>query len=173
MAKYKFLLPVLMLALVVSTIAGMLGTVAASPASSPAAAVANIPNTGNANANVSQQAAKPDPNKVVDGIRCGDVSKFGIDKQMNIHASLIMLGCGLIPAASGNKSPMTGGNMAMPANYGGTDVDVILPDGTYPNVTQSEAMVWGHGSTVVVNYNRSPAGTGCYSGFSYSTDGGT
>jgi hypothetical protein len=54
---------------------------------------------------------------------------------------------------------------------GGTDVDVILPDGTFPNTTQSEAMSWAHGSTVVVNYNDIRVLT-CLSGISYSTDGG-
>ena len=56
-------------------------------------------------------------------------------------------------------------------SLGGTDADVILPDGTYPNVTQSEAMSWAHGSTVVVNYNDTRA-IPCLSGISYSTDGG-
>src|SRR5437764_11724409 len=34
-------------------------------------------------------------------------------------------------------------------------------------------MVWGHGNTVVVNYNDSRAAPTCYGSYSYSTDGGT
>ncbi|PZS06049.1 MAG: hypothetical protein DLM69_00465, partial [Candidatus Chloroheliales bacterium] len=60
MAKYKFLLPVLMLALVVSTLAGMLGNVAASPVSSPALIAQSSQNTGNAaSASGPAQAAQP------------------------------------------------------------------------------------------------------------------
>src|SRR5207237_8716681 len=60
-----------------------------------------------------------------------------------------------------------------PLFIGGTDVDVILPDGTFPHVTQSESMEWGNGSnTWVVNYNDSRNAQSCYSGLSYSTDNG-
>ncbi len=55
---------------------------------------------------------------------------------------------------------------------GGTDKDIILPDGTYPHIIQSETYVYAHGSTIVVNYNDTRTAPGCYAGLSYSTDSG-
>jgi hypothetical protein len=47
------------------------------------------------------------------------------------------------------------------------------PDGTFPNVTQSEVQVWAQGNTVVAAYNDTRAQSTCYSGGSYSTNGGS
>lgn len=55
---------------------------------------------------------------------------------------------------------------------GGTDANVVLPDGTFPKVTQSESMVWGNGSTIVTAFNDSRAAGSCNGQVSTSTDGG-
>ena len=45
-------------------------------------------------------------------------------------------------------------------------------EGTFPHVTQSETQVWAAGNTVVSAYNDSRTAGNCYSGGSYSTNGG-
>jgi len=45
-------------------------------------------------------------------------------------------------------------------------------EGVYPHVTQSESQTWANGSTVVMAYNDSRTAPSCYSGGSYSLNGG-
>ncbi len=107
---------------------------------------------------------------------CSRVYEMGIDKQMNLRASQIMVACGYATGGSPSSSsgPATQPFKPLaPANYGGTDANTILPDGTSPHVTQSESFVWGNGSTIVANYNDSRTAPNCYAGISYSIDGGT
>jgi hypothetical protein len=129
------------------------------------------------------------------GFDCSKVHELGIDKQENMQAGRIMIACGLAEGGSapGGSAPGratdtaassgTSGSSAFsrlvknllpaPLFIGGSDVDVILPDGTYPKVTQSETMEWGGpNNTWVVNYNDSRTAGACYSGLSYSTDNG-
>jgi hypothetical protein len=116
------------------------------------------------------------------GFDCSQIHARGIDKQENMRAGAIMIACG---EAQGGSAPggVTSSNSAVseliqsllpsPSFIGGSDVDVILPDGTFPHVTQSESMEWcGANNTCVVNYNDSRTAPSCYSGISYSTDGG-
>src|SRR5438874_6937982 len=115
------------------------------------------------------------------GFDCSQVYALGIDRQENFRAGLIMKACGL----EGDSAPAggTSGSSAFsrliqkllpgPLFIGGSDVDVILPDGSFPKVTQSESMEWGGpNNTWVVNYNDSRTASSCYSGLSYSTDNG-
>src|SRR5437867_3351544 len=111
------------------------------------------------------------------GFDCSTIPEKGIDKQENLRAGLIMIACG--EAEGGSASPaerfsqFVQNLLPAPLFIGGTDVDVILPDSTYPKVTQSESMEWGGpNNTWVVNYNDSRTAGGCYSGLSYSTDNG-
>jgi hypothetical protein len=93
-----------------------------------------------------------------------------------------MIACGLSEGGSASRGSGSFGNgfsqgignlLPAPLFIGGSDVDVILPDSTYPKVTQSESMEWGgSNNTWVVNYNDSRTSSGCYSGLSYSTDNG-
>jgi len=116
------------------------------------------------------------------GFDCSQVHEKGIDKQDNMRAGLIMIACGLSQGGSASNSSQFFGNgfsqwiknlLPAPLFIGGTDVDVILPDGTYPHVIQSESMEWGGpNNTWVVNYNDSRTASSCYSGISYSTDNG-
>ncbi|MFZ3375198.1 MAG: hypothetical protein WA183_06565, partial [Chthoniobacterales bacterium] len=116
------------------------------------------------------------------GFDCSRIHALGIDKMENLRAGLIMIACGESPgggqAQKGEASPFRGLSPSMqkllaPSFIGGSDVDVVLPDGTFPHVTQSESMEWcGANNTCVVNYNDSRTAPACYSGISYSSDGG-
>src|SRR5438309_11859427 len=125
------------------------------------------------------------PNALVPaGFDCSQIRALGIDRQDNLRAGAIMIACGEAQGGSASSqgdaaSPFRALSPSMqkllaPLFIGGPDVDVILPDGTYPKVTQSESMEWGGpNNTWVVNYNDSRTSGGCYSGLSYSTDNGT
>ncbi|PYJ29445.1 MAG: hypothetical protein DME90_05515, partial [Verrucomicrobia bacterium] len=116
------------------------------------------------------------------GFDCSTVYEKGIDRQENLRAGLIMIGCGLSPRHSDTSggffangfSQWTKDLLPAPLFIGGPDVDVVVPEPySYPSVTESESMEWGGANnTWVVNYNASPGSSGCYSGISYSTDNG-
>ncbi|MGA7412499.1 MAG: hypothetical protein WBW33_18620, partial [Bryobacteraceae bacterium] len=116
------------------------------------------------------------------GFDCSTIHQKGIDKQDNLGAGMIMIACGL---TEGGSPPDEGTSdsssfsrsiknlLPEPLFIGNSDVDVILPDSSFPKVTQSESMEWGGpNSTWVVNYNDSRTSSGCYAGLSYSTDNG-
>src|SRR5436190_1714291 len=106
---------------------------------------------------------------------CSRISELGLDRQLNIRAAMIVVGCRgeKWPGQSGPVDPKNPFKPLLPGNYGGVDRNVILPEAPYPDVTQSESMVWGHGDTIVVNYNDVRGiSTSCFAGISYSTDGG-
>ncbi len=115
------------------------------------------------------------------GFDCSQIYELGIDKQQNIRAGLIMIACGLAQGGSASADGTRNSStlpafihnlLSAPLFIGGPDVDVILPDGIYPKVTQSESMAWGGpNDTWVVNYVDSRT-SNCYSGLSYSTDNG-
>ena len=118
---------------------------------------------------------QPPGSRAVLGVPCASVSDLGIDKQMNLRASMIMVGCGLAAGGTTESVPQAG-----PAPLFGTpgpnNVDLITGTETYPRVTQSESMVWtSDGHTIVVNYNDSRDSSATplnLSGVSVSTDGG-
>src|SRR5215469_9004704 len=122
-----------------------------------------------------------DPSSLPAGFDCSKIHELGIDRQDNMRAGLIMIACGLSEGGSPPEGSRFVGNRfsqwiqsLLPDFIGGGDSDVILPDSTFPKVTQSESMEWGGPSnTWVVNYNDSRTSSGCYSGLSYSTDNGT
>ena len=132
----------------------------------------------NQNDPLATQPNKDDPF----GIRnfnCADIAQYGIDKQMNVRAAAIMAKCSGKSEGNTNSGDTSGllaplaaaVDAALPA-LGGTDKDIILPDGTYPATIESETFTWGHGSTVVVNYNDLRTNGSCFGGLAYSTDGG-
>src|SRR5439155_2165837 len=86
------------------------------------------------------------------GFDCSQIYELGIDKQDNMRAGLIMIACGLAEGGSAYRRSRSFGNgfsqwihnlLSAPLFIGGPDVDVILPDGIYPKVTQSESRAWG------------------------------
>jgi hypothetical protein len=114
------------------------------------------------------------------GFDCATIHEKGIDKQENFRAGSIMMACGEVregsPSATNKFAQWVQELLPEPlalSFIGASDVDVILPDGGYPKVTQSESMEWGGpNNTWVVNYNDSRTSSGCYAGLSYSTDNG-
>lgn len=104
------------------------------------------------------------------GVPCADVYNQGIDRQENLRATLIMVGCGLSAAGDPDSAP-TAGDFAPEAFL---NTNLITGDELYPKVTQSESMVWStpDGLTIVVNFNDSSASPSSYAGMSVSTDGG-
>jgi hypothetical protein len=139
----------------------------------PSGPTAAIP-SGSSEQGMTVQAKVADPSLA--NFDCGKVRELGIDRMMNLRASAIMVHCGFSPgggAGSMGGNSRIGTSSAGPGAYGGTDADVILPDGTSPHLTQSESFVWANGATIVVNYNDSRTAPSCYSGISYSTDSGS
>lgn len=105
--------------------------------------------------------------KTTTGIDCSQINALHLLRQDNMRAGLTLIECGIVP----------GGSVE-----GASDINYPAP----PNIlvsnrsctgstscTKSEDMVWGNGSTVVVNYNdHNPAQSNTYGGMSYSTDNG-
>ncbi len=109
------------------------------------------------------------------GVECSRVFELGIDKQTNMRAGMIMVGCGFAEGGKpGPESDRGPGLVFGPS--GPINVNTITGDEIFPHVTQSESMVWSSdGNTIVVNYNDSRDRMGSpdnISGVSVSTDGG-
>ncbi len=115
-------------------------------------------------------AAGAPPDSVL-GVRCADIYLLGIDRQQNLRAGLIRVGCGLefFGSAMGESGENPGGFSV--EDYGGVDIDVSGPDPN-PFAVHSTSMVWGNDATVVVTYNDSAEAPDNYSGVSVSLDGG-
>jgi hypothetical protein len=108
---------------------------------------------------------------------CSQVKALGLEKQVNIRAGLILQRCGLLAGGAPSKASVAafakvGRSPKSPNAYGGADVDVVLPDGASPRITQSGTAVWANGNTIVAHYADSRSSPGCYSGLSTSIDGG-
>ena len=133
-------------------------------------------------ANSAQALQKPP--RIIDiqglppGFDCSQIHKLHIDTMENFRAGLIMAACG--EAQGGSASPATATRFSKlvqsllpkPLAYGAADVDVILPDGSFPSVTQSETYTTANpdnANQIVINYNDSRTAPSCYSGLSYST----
>src|SRR5262252_6262680 len=122
---------------------------------------------------VAEAAAKSKlSSQTVLGVACSEIYERGIDKQENLRATMIRVGCGL--DAPGELGP-EGLGVESPEDF--NNINLITGLETFPHVTQSESMVWStpDGQTVVVNYNdsrdvaSSPINIG---GLSVSFDGG-
>jgi hypothetical protein len=115
------------------------------------------------------------------GFDCAKIHELHIDTMENFRAGLIMIACG--EAAGGSASPARTFSQfvkkllpPLPLAYGAADVDVVLPDGTFPSVTQSETYTTANPDNplqIVVAYNDSRNAPNNYAGASVSTDGGT
>ena len=108
---------------------------------------------------------------------CATIGTFQLQKQVNAHAAQILAACGRTPASQEQLNSRFSSLAQLrqsPRDYGGTDVNIITGgEGTFPSVTQSETQVWAAGNTVVSAYNDSRTAPSCYSGGSYSTNGGS
>lgn len=97
------------------------------------------------------------------GIDCSQIHSMGILKQDNMRAGRVLIECGIV---QGGKPSVGDAKPAAPPN-------ILVSNRSCANAsscTKSENMVWGNGSTIVVNYNDHNGNS--YSGTSYSTDGG-
>jgi sugar lactone lactonase YvrE len=86
------------------------------------------------------------------GAECASIPARGIEKQMNLEASKILVTCGVLAGGS-SAGPSSSPSSVLGPAFPGSDVDVITGTETFPRVTQSESFGWSHGSTVVVSYN--------------------
>src|SRR5262245_64793992 len=108
---------------------------------------------------------------------CASIDHYAREKQMNARAGEILAACGrtqldarALEARFSSVARLT----SSPNDYGGVDVNTITGgEGVSPHVTQSETQVWAQGNTVVAAYNDSRTAPSCYSGGSYSTNGGS
>src|SRR5438552_4821270 len=113
------------------------------------------------------------------GFDCSTIHAKGIDRMENLGAGLIMIACGESPRGSASRgsafSRLVQKLLPTPLAYGAADVDLITGTETFPSVTQSETYTTANPDNpnqIVVNYNDSRTAPGCYSGLSYSSDGG-
>lgn len=120
--------------------------------------------------------------KVVLGVNCSQLTPqiaHRLLMQTNLRASMILVGCGLTPGGgvgAGRKSQSGVGRRGSRPMLLSSDVDLITGPETWPNVTQSESMVWSSDGTVVAaayndsrGRNDSPVNL---EGISVSTNGG-
>ena len=105
---------------------------------------------------------------------CALIDGYHLEKQTNARAAQILAACGRGEGGTVELSALARVTKASrPADYGGTDVNIITGgEGAFPKVTQSEVQVWAQGTTVVALYNDSRTSPSCYSGGSYSLNGG-
>ena len=97
------------------------------------------------------------------GIDCSQITSLKLLMQDNMRAGKALIECGVVQGGR----PVTGDVLAA------TPPNILVSNracANSSNCTKSENMVWGNGSTIVVNYNDHNANQ--YSGTSVSTDGG-
>jgi hypothetical protein len=75
---------------------------------------------------------------------CSKIHELGIDKQVSLRAGAIMIFCGEAQGGKPGKAPSSSAfsklvqKLTAPMVYGGTDVDLITGDKSFPYITQSE-----------------------------------
>ena len=106
------------------------------------------------------------------GVDCKNINARELSRQTNPYAAWQLIYCGYAQGGSPQAVASNGPIRRNAPTIGGMDANVVLPDGTYPKVTQSESMVWSNGSTIVTAFNDSRAAPTCSGNVSYSTDGG-
>ena len=108
------------------------------------------------------------------GLSCDQLSRFGVDRQLNMHAAQLLRACGQAGAGDTVAARIVAQPAAGAAGpaYGGADVLVnnALAD-TFPHVTQDESAIAANGADVVISY-LSSTNAPSLSGLSVSHDGG-
>lgn len=101
---------------------------------------------------------------------CAQLMALDIDKQANPRAGRLAAAC----ADPGASSRVWSDSIApvWSAKLGGSDLNLITGDETFPAVTQAGSMAWGNGSEVLVAYTDTRDAPTSFSGLSVSTDGG-
>jgi hypothetical protein len=115
---------------------------------------------------------------------CSKIHELGIDKQEGLRAGAIMIFCGQAHSGEPGEAPSSSAfsnlvqKLTAPMLYGGTDVDLITGDKSFPNITQSETFTTANPDNpdqIVVGYTDTRGATATPpngSGASVSTDGG-
>jgi len=115
---------------------------------------------------------------------CSKIHELGIDMQVSLRADAIMIFCGAAQGGQPGEAPSSRAfsklvqNLTAPTVYGGTDVDLITGDKSFPNVTQTETFTTANPDNpnqIVVGYEDTRDFTAMppdISGASVSTDGG-
>jgi hypothetical protein len=139
------------LALVALALVGLGGTVQATVPSESAAPVA---------------AAAP--------FDCRQVAAWGLDRQLNMHAAALLIGCGQARGGTGSGVSRPGPARGAAPAYGGSDILVNnVGADTFPAVTQNESIIAAHGPDVVMSFfTSSYLTTTNNSGLAVSHDGG-
>src|SRR5437588_5365000 len=118
------------------------------------------------------------------GFDCSKIHELGVDKQESLRAGAIMIFCGEAQGGELGKPPSSSAfsklvqKLIAPMVYGGTDVDLITGDKSFPNITQSETFTTANPDNpdqIVVGYTDTRGATATPpngSGASVSTDGG-
>jgi hypothetical protein len=118
------------------------------------------------------------------GFDCSKIHELGIDRQEGLRAGAIMIFCGEAQGGEPVEAPSSSAfsklvqNLTAPTVYGGTDVDLITGDKSFPYVTQSETFTTANPDNpnqIVVGYDDTRDFTAMppdASGASVSTDGG-
>src|SRR5262245_8221705 len=107
------------------------------------------------------------------GIDCSQVAALNFDKQLNLRAGAVRIGCAQestvmppAPADGPSAPPLAVDNIDVISGETGFD---------YPHVTQSGSVIWSSdGSKILVTYNDAAGASSQplnFSGVSYSTDG--
>ncbi|HEY7099641.1 MAG TPA: hypothetical protein VH437_23150 [Terriglobales bacterium] len=97
------------------------------------------------------------------GVDCSQITAQSIMVQDNMRAGRVLIECGVV---RGGRPAAGDDALAAPPN-------ILVSNrscANSSNCTKSESMVWGNGSTIVVNFNDHNVNQ--YSGTSVSTDGG-
>ncbi len=125
-----------------------------------------------------QAPSKDDPFGIAN-FNCADISKYHVDRQLNLRAAAILQKCGMAPKSldkgTGSGSSGVPGVVKQLTSplLGGTDINLVTGTETSPNIVQSEQFSWSNGNTTVVAFNDSRfANSNSFSGASVSTDGG-
>src|SRR5438552_6342340 len=118
------------------------------------------------------------------GFDCSKIHELGVDKQESLRAGAIMIFCGEAQGGELGKPPSSSAfsklvqKLIAPMVYGGTDVDLITGDKSFPNITQSETFTTANPDNpdqIVVGYTDTRGAAAMPpngSGASVSTDGG-
>jgi hypothetical protein len=120
--------------------------------------------------------AGPDQEAVVTSV-CETLRARHVDEQANPRAAALSASCRQgdslqpPPKAIPSSAPAPISRIVK-SLLGGSDLDVVTGEETYPAVTQAGSMVWGNGTTVVTVYNDTKGAPSSFSGMSVSTDGG-
>src|SRR5262249_16984520 len=91
-----------------------------------------------ASAGIAHAAGKATPSsESALGVPCSEIFERGIDKQENLRATMIRVACGL--DAPGELGPE---GLEVDSADPFANINVITGAELFPNVTQSESMVW-------------------------------